>query len=389
MLTDMRILMATPIYPPEIGGPATYTVELAKRLKGEHEIVVLAFADNAEQIEGTRLVAISKRHPLPVRLLRFFFAALAEVRRADAVYVQNAVAAGLPIALACRILRKKFTVKFVGDEAWERARLRNLTHKRLEEFLKHPEGDWKIRLLMRIQKYVLQRAAYVTTPSAYLREEIIRHYHVRSERAIINYNAADAPNIALFAAKPHLHQIAVTARLVMWKGIDGVIRATALLLKRFPDIRLMVAGEGPEEQKLRALSNSVGINDHVTFLGQISRAETWHLRKNSAVYVLNSTYEGLPHTALTSFAARIPIIATDISGTNEAVYHEETGLLVPPNDDAALAQAIERIFTDASLRSRLVENASRLLEEKFSWGAHIETLTSLFHTMRPEPRHKS
>jgi glycosyltransferase involved in cell wall biosynthesis len=96
------------------------------------------------------------------------------------------------------------------------------------------------------------------------------------------------------------------------------------------------------------------------------------------VYVLNSTYEGLPHTALTSFAAEIPMVATDIPGTNEAVYHEKTGLLVKPGDDAALAEAIARIFDNPELGARLVDNGTKLLVEKFSWNSHIKNLLGIF-----------
>ena len=178
----MKLLLATPIFPPEIGGPATYTKELVHKLRSSHEITILAYADNPEPLPHAKLRLVSKRNPLIVRLTQYFFAAIHEVARADVVYVQNAMAAGLPIALACMLSRKAFILKFVGDEAWERAQQHRKTKKRLEEFLAHPEGGWKIRAMMRIQKFVLSRAAFVTTPSAYLREELVRHYHLQASR---------------------------------------------------------------------------------------------------------------------------------------------------------------------------------------------------------------
>lgn len=385
----MKVLLATPIYPPEIGGPATYTKELSHKLHAQHAITVLTYADNAEAFPHTRLHAISKQQPLPLRLINYFVAALGETASNDVIYVQNAMAAGLPIALACMLRRKPFILKFVGDESWERARQYRMTEKRLEEFLAHPEGGWRIRAMMRIQKFVLQRATFVTTPSAYLRDELVRYYHLKPHRVIVNYNAAEEPSFSPFPSEPKLHQIVATARLTSWKGIDGIIRAIAILAKKIPDAHLVVAGDGPEENALKKLVRELDLEKQVTFLGNISRAETWQLRKNSAVYVLNSTYEGLPHTALTTFAARIPIVATNIPGTNEAVIDGETGLLVEPGDDAGLAAAIERLFSDATLRTRLVENASRYLEEKFSWEAHIAGLEGLFQSVLPEPRNKA
>ncbi|MEK7641462.1 MAG: glycosyltransferase family 4 protein [Patescibacteria group bacterium] len=375
----MKIVIATPIYPPEIGGPATYTKELCERLHGTHDITVVAYTDVGTAFEGTKLMPVSKRKPLPVRLPLYLLTLLKAARGADLVYVQNAMAAGLPTAIVCSVLRTPFVLKFVGDEAWERATQRRLTKKRLEEFLTNPEGDWKIRAMMRVQGWVLRRAACVTTPSAYLSEELIKAYGVRRERSVVNYNAAEETEVLPFEPKPPIaHQIAVTARLTAWKGIDGIIRAMAIVRKRFPDVRAVIAGDGPETENLKKLTQDLGVENNISFLGKVSRAETWHVRKNSSVYVLNSTYEGLPHTVLTSFAAEIPVVATDISGTNEAIYHEQTGLLVKPGDDAALAAAIERLFTDQALCKKLVAGGTKLLHEKFSWEGHLKGLEGIF-----------
>ena len=374
----MRIVLATPLILPEIGGPAIYTKELTKRLSSLHTITVVAYASTSEKMPGVRLVTVSKNRPLPFRIVKYFLVLLKEAKGADVIYVQNAVASGLPAVLVGMIRRIPVVLKFVGDEAWERASQRKETKKLLEEFLAHPEGSLYVRLLMGLQGFVLRHADIVTTPSAYLLEAIVRTYHLKPERAVVNYNAAEETETAPFTPKRNPYQIAMTARLVAWKGIDGVIRAVALLVDQFPDIALVVAGDGPEEESYKALAHELGVEKHVTFLGRVTRAETWHLRKNSAIYVLNSTYEGLPHTALTSFAAKIPMIATNIPGTNEAVYHEQSGLLVEPGDTEALAAAIARLLADEALQEKLVAGATALLEEKFSWDAHVRTLLNFF-----------
>ena len=374
----MKIILATPVYPPEIGGPATYIKELALRLRGEHEVVIVAYASTSERIDGTTLFVASKRRPLPLRLLKYITLLLKASRSADVIYVQNAVASGLPAILVGMLRRIPVVLKFVGDEAWERASQERRTEKHLEEFLANPDGGWRTYVRMAIQGFVLRRADIVTTPSLYLRDAIVRTYGIKNERAVVNYNAAEKDSEVPFETAPTRHQLVATARLVEWKGLDGVIRATAILKKKYPDVKVVIAGDGPEEGKLKALSQELGVADRIRFTGRVSRAETWHLRKSSEVYVLNSTYEGLPHTALTSFAARIPMVATDISGTNEAVYNEISGLLVPPGDDNALAAAISRLFDDAALRAKLVVGAERILNEKFSWESHLKTLLGFF-----------
>jgi glycosyltransferase involved in cell wall biosynthesis len=203
----------------------------------------------------------------------------------------------------------------------------------------------------------------------------------------VNYNTAVVDEEAVFSATKTPHQIVTTARLVEWKGIDGIVRAVALLKETFPDVKAVIAGDGPEEESLKKLATELGVADRITFTGRVSRAETWHLRKSSEVYVLNSTYEGLPHTALTSFAAGIPMVATDIPGTNEAVYHEKSGLLVPPGNPQALADAVARLFNDPALEAQLVAGAKKILEEKFSWDAHLKALFGFFESVRTHPRH--
>ncbi|OGG93605.1 hypothetical protein A2609_00380 [Candidatus Kaiserbacteria bacterium RIFOXYD1_FULL_47_14] len=377
----MKIVLATPVYPPEIGGPATYTKELAVRLRDTHEIVIVAYASTSEIIPGTTLFIASKRRPLPLRLLKFTIDLFRASHGADVIYVQNALAAGLPAAIVSMVRGIPLVLKFVGDEAWERASQERKTRKRLEEFLASPEGGWQTSFRMMIQRFVLRHANIVTTPSVYLRDAIVRTYGIKKERAVVNYNAAEKNAEASFSATPVPHQIVATARLVEWKGLDGIIRAVAILKKQFPDVRAVIAGDGPEEERLKALARELTVADCVVFPGRVSRAETWHLRKSSEVYVLNSLYEGLPHTVLTSFAARIPTVATDISGTNEAVYHEKSGLLVSVGDDQALADAIARLFNDFELRTRVVAGADKILAEKFSWETHLATLLGFFESV--------
>lgn len=385
----MKIILATPLYPPEIGGPATYTKELAERLSRHHEVVIVAYASTSEHVAGATLITVSKRRPLPVRLLKYLYVLFKAARNADVLYVQNAVAAGLPAVLVGMLRDVPTVLKFVGDEAWERATQLRQTQKHLEEFLERPEGSLKIRLIMALQGFVLRHVTRVTTPSRYLGEAIIRAYRLSPKRVVVNYNAADKPESLPFATTPTPHSIAMTARLVAWKGVAGAIRAVQHLVKEFPDVRLRIAGDGPEETSLKALTKELALGSHVEFLGRVSRAETWQLRKTSEVYVLNSTYEGLPHTALTSFAAEIPLVATDIPGTAEAVYDRQSGLLVPPGNDRALARAITEVFKDEGLRKQLIAGGTKILKEKFSWESHLATLLALFDSVRAHPRHKA
>jgi len=354
----------------------------------DHELTIVAYTDVKKASPNTKLISISKRNPLPIRLLKFLFALIRVSKEADIIYVQNAMAAGLPVAINKIITGKPFIVKFVGDEAWERASQARRTTKSLQEFLRKPDGGLKSRAMMSIQKFVMTQASMVTTPSAYLREEILKAYKLSPQKVVTNYNASEKPQILPFQDKVNEFQIITVVRLVKWKGVDGIIQALVEAQKHFPQATLVVAGDGPEMENLKSLSKELNIDKSVKFLGNISKAEVWQLSKSSGISILNSTYEGLPHTVLNNFAAEIPTIATDIPGTNEVVYDEKTGLLIKPGDSLALARAIERLFTDDILREELTKNGLKLLGEKFSWESHIRNLKSIIESVLSVPSNK-
>jgi glycosyltransferase involved in cell wall biosynthesis len=378
----MRIILATPIYPPEIGGPATYTKELATRLAKAEQITVVTYADEAKVVEGTKLVLVAKSQGVFSRLTQFFFTLLREGKNAQVIYVQNAVAAGLPAALAGMLLRKPVVLKFVGDEAWERATQAGKTKKNLAEFLASGEGGIKATIFISIQRYVLNHVSAVVPPSQFLGEILETYYGVPPEKVMVNYNAFEGAPAASEPAARKAHQIASVGRLVSWKHVDGIIRALKIVKNAYPDATLVVAGTGPEESNLKKLAQELGLVEAVEFKGALSRDDVSKLEAESGLMVLNSTYEGLPHIALEAFAARTPLIATEIPGTREAVLHEKTGLSVPPGDDATLAVAIERVFADEHLRIQLVAGGLEALKEKFSWEQHLQTLLAIFASLK-------
>ncbi len=382
----MKIILATPLYPPEIEDLATYIKELAKRLRGIHKIVIVAYASTAEEIPGVTIVTVSKHFPLPVRLLRYLFLLFRVSRGADVIYTQNAVAAGLPAVVIGRLRSIPVVLNFAEDEAWKNATRLGLTNKPVEAFLGARGHRIKTRLRMLLQGLVLRRARWVTAPSAHLDRAATRAYGVARERVVVNYNAAEKPQIIPFPARPVPRRIIVSAELVEWSNVAGVIRAAAIIAKEFSDARLLVAGGGPEEGALKTLARKLGIAEAVVFLGRVSRAESWHLYKTSEVCVLNHT-DGITAGDIQSgLAAGIAVVAPNISDVNGIIRDGESGLLIEPGNDEKLADAIARLFRSRDLGTRLVRGGQEVLTEKFSWDAHIRTLGNLFEDIREQPR---
>ena len=136
------------------------------------------------------------------------------------------------------------------------------------------------------------------------------------------------------------------------KGHDVLIRALADL-DQVPCWRLIIAGQGPEMDRLQGLAESEGVAERVELVGQ--REDIPDLQAAADIFVMPSLWEGLPLAVLEAMLAGTPVIASRISGIPEAIRDEEEGLLVPPGDVMALRQAMVRLMADETTRSRLAK----------------------------------
>lgn len=150
------------------------------------------------------------------------------------------------------------------------------------------------------------------------------------------------------------------ARLHEQKGHAFLLEAAA----RVPDATFVLAGDGPLRAGLEARARELGVAERCVFLGH--RTDIAELLAVADLFVLPSLYEGLPVSVLEAMAARRPVVATAIGGTDEAVAHERTGLLVPPSDSGALAAAIRRLRSDPALAERLAAAGRERVEREFS-----------------------
>lgn len=143
------------------------------------------------------------------------------------------------------------------------------------------------------------------------------------------------------------------------KGLDCLLKAYAVFRTRRPDIRLAIAGSGPEERRLHAMAAELGVKDAVLWQGWVAGTTRSDLLRRCMALCLPSRREGWPIVANEAAACGKPVIGFDATGVCDAVRNGETGLLVPYEDSAALAEAMERICSDADLRRRLGGNARR------------------------------
>ena len=160
------------------------------------------------------------------------------------------------------------------------------------------------------------------------------------------------------------------------KRVDVLLRAFARVVAEVPGARLACAGEGPLVPSLQELARTLGIADKVAFLG--ARPDVPALHRAASVFVLPSASEGLPNALLEALASGTPSVATDIPGTDEVVTHEREALLVPLDDEVALARAIVRLLLDRELASRLVAAGHETIAREYDMEGVTDRYLELF-----------
>lgn len=154
------------------------------------------------------------------------------------------------------------------------------------------------------------------------------------------------------------------------KGIETLVDAVPRLLESVPDARVVVAGEGPDRGALEARARDRGVADAVHFIG--ATAGAMPLLAGSDVFVSASWAESFPLNVLEAMAAGVPIVATDVGGTGEAIEDGSSGLLVPARDPGALADAVAALLTDRARAAALGAEARERQRSRFSVDRMID-----------------
>jgi glycosyltransferase involved in cell wall biosynthesis len=178
--------------------------------------------------------------------------------------------------------------------------------------------------------------------------------------------------------------IAVVAALVRRKAHDILLRALAELRERDVSVVCLVCGDGEERGALESLVRSLDLGRQVRFLGR--RSQVADVLAAADVFVLPSRHEGLGVAILEAMAMALPVVASRVGGIPEAVVHEETGILVPAEDAAALAAAIRELSASAALRARMGARGRERVLARFTMERMAERYEALYRDVHPVAR---
>lgn len=377
---QLRICIVTGIFPPDIGGPATYVPRMALALTERgHQVTVVTLSEHRHHSDSSypfRLIRLPRRSSKPWRWCRTVATIVQLGRQADVLFV-NGLA--LEATLANLLLGRPMIQKIVGDLAWERAGQRGWVSDSFEEFQKRRYG-LKVEALKALRAWWTRRATKVIVPSHYLARWVAQ-WGVPNESLVVIHNAVEpADDIRPMTVPLHTpFKVVTVGRLVPWKRVDKVIEAVRFCA----NAGLVIVGDGSQRQSLEALVRDLGLSERVFFAGQRSHTETLGLMAACDLFVLNSTYEGFPHVVLEAMSVGLPVVAANAGGTPEVVQDGITGLLVE-STPGALAQAVQQLLMQPDLRRRLATAGQADAQQRFSFAAMVaQTEAILIHVGNP------
>lgn len=350
----MKLIFATGIFPPDIGGPATYTERLAAELSQQgFDVKVITYSDVKDS--EPKVIRIYRKYPAGLRHFIYFLNLLKLAKKCNVIYAQNVTSAGLPSLLVAKILRKKFVLKIVGDAAWEQKK----------EYLK------------RIQEWVAKGAHRIIVPSYYVKKMIIG-WGVPEEKIAVIYNAPETAvrlDISKNEAKEKIgisgDIILLIGRLAPWKGFSDLIAIMPDLLKENLHFQLVIVGEGKERKNLEAQVQKLGLGNKVKLAGRVPHSQIPFYFKATDIFVLNSGYEGLSHVILEAMQLGVPVVASNIGGNPELIEDNFNGFLVEYNNQEQIKEAILRLWHNKDLQNKFIQQSKEKLKA-FTWENLVE-----------------
>tara|TARA_B100001939_G_scaffold132877_1_gene115422 strand:- start:7641 stop:8801 length:1161 start_codon:yes stop_codon:yes gene_type:complete len=384
----MKILIVVGIFPPDIGGPATFVPLIAEKLiQKNYKVEVICLSDSLNNQDNDfefKVHRIKRRQSLILRWIKTVLKIISIGRKADLLFVN-----GLPMEsyIANLLIRKKVLRKVVGDWAWERGRNLNLTNDAFDEF-----QDKKHSLHLEIAKFsrgwTAKKADLVITPSKHLKS-VVNKWGAENEKIKVIYNGTDLFEEKNDPPRKGSINLITVGRLAPFKNIDKIILSLIELQSINSNIyKLIIVGDGPQRKNLEKLVSEYKLKEFVTFTGQLKKNELNKYYLKSDIYIQASGYEGLPHTLLEAISHNLSIVSTPIGGTNEILENNTNGWTIDLvngkyPDEKDIARKISYLQENQEEDKNKKYKARLLLKKQFNkesnFQEYIKTIENLMN----------
>ncbi len=368
----MKLAIATGTFHPETGGPPTYLRRLCLGLiEAGHDVRLVSFGEPTTHRYRHPVVRVSRSYPLPIRLVRFTANVARLAAWCDVMLVSDY---GLPAAVVKWFVPRPLVIKVVSDFAWETAsRRRWIADDVSTADFQRAAKVGRVAAVTALQRFYVSRADRIIVPSDYLRS-LVEGWGARSDRMRVIHNAVDVDRFGDGVGRDEARDrlglkgfvLLTLARTISLKGIDYVIRSVAALRSRY-ELTLVHCGEGPDEDRLRMLARSLGVEDRVRFEGRVSPDRVPLYVRAADLAVVYSSVEGLSHALLEVMAGGLCPVVSDRGGNPEVVQDGTNGRIVSRERPEELTRTIEALLLDPEQRARLGRRARLDVEAKFTW----------------------
>jgi glycosyltransferase involved in cell wall biosynthesis len=360
-----KVLIITGIFPPNPGGPAKFASSFANwTFQNGSNVKVISYIDEFNTslpFNGNEFLGIYKGNKTLVRTLKMIKAIKSSAKREDRII---AVGAFLETYVASMFKKFNYVAKVPGDIVWERARNNRVTNLDISEF-QNSQLPARYRAFRYLFTKSLRRASSVIVPSEGLFRLCIL-WGVPESRLRLIKNSVDLTKFSKLQRESFQFDVLTVCRLTPWKGVDELIEACRKL-----NIRLAIAGDGPERVRLEELSLRHELD--VIFFGDVNELKILELLSSSKIFVLNSHYEGLPHALVEARAAGLICVARDGTGSAEVIHDGEDGFLVGKTRN--LTEAIRMAMAEFESSSPMGRLASQDARARFDHERNFEKIT--------------
>lgn len=368
----MNLLIVTPYFAPQTGGVATYVEDLRRSLSSKgHEVCVL----REGQSHSIQQCPLNRDDRVFELYMRPFWSPQAPLKGAvtSAIFLLPTLwrltrfLRNHRVDIVCLEYPLAYMFYFLLVRAWLRIRVVVGLHGS-EIHLLHcgPRHErWLVRQIIRRADWVLAHSRQLLADAERIVGDLPRNRSLLPcwvDSELLHNQGFHRDWVRLETSSKY---VLTVAKLFPRKGLDVLLRAIRKLRHLPPGYQFIIAGDGPEEAELKQLASRLGLETVVTLTGSVKRENIPALLRECEFFVLPSRSEPFGIVVLEAMAFGKAVIATRVGGIPEFVTDSSNGLLVPPEDSDALADRIQLLLDDETLRHRLGRNALETVESRY------------------------